>query len=88
MFGIGRRCFASLQRAKTFPLRRRLKTLWLGESLQVRWPTPERRALTSNIESKVTILNDYLYITGGSFSRLVNGTIDMNGPNSAAWPCI
>lgn len=84
---MGRRCFASSQRAKVFPLRRWLKTLWLGESLQVRWPTPARRALTSNIESKVTILNEYLYITGGSFSQLVNGTMAMNGA-SAAWPCI
>lgn len=86
MFGMGRSCFASLQRAKMSPLRRRLRTFWLGESLQVRWSTPTRRAFTSNIEFKVTILNDYLYITGGQFSQLVNGTIAMNGP-SAAWPC-
>jgi hypothetical protein len=85
MFGFGRRCLGSLQIAKTSPLRRRLKTLWLGESLQVRWHSPARRTLTSNIEPIVTILNDYLYITGGLFSQLVDGEIALNN-GEPRWP--
>lgn len=85
MSGLGRRCSGSLHTAKMSPLRRRLRTLWLGGSLRVGWPTPVSRALASNVEPIVTILNDHLYITGGRFSQLVDGEIAMFG-GSAAWP--